>query len=238
MDPAEVAAALAHYRVNVLSGDRSQVVRIVYYVASLPADERQHICLTKIIYTSEPLTPSQRACIGRVLGPGVVIGSMLGNSEAGLSARSAHPSRQQQTKQHRHRHQDRVSSSISSSTGRRRRIPAPAAAVPEAERGYLCVLRLRGRDRRFSFKCAGSYFEFDRLTAFLRDPKWVVLQWQVVLTTAGETSPELALGIRLLLHSSSTSPSSSSAAASHHHQQGAPKNRAGPRPRDLLRRPK
>ncbi|AEO56071.1 hypothetical protein MYCTH_2300559 [Thermothelomyces thermophilus ATCC 42464] len=289
MEPAEVAAALAHYRVNVLTGDGSQVVRIVRHIASLPADERHRIRLTKIIYTSEPLTPSQRAYIADVLGPGVAIGSMLGSSEAGpwavgplrapLEATAEEAEQKQQ-------HEDAsaaadagatdfvfdtrtmvieildpssLSSSSSSTTtttaaasasaseanrtsqqpvpvpvpepvpegtpgivvqtslqrlknplvryvsgdvGSRHPLPASlAAVVPEGEREHMRVLRLRGRDRRFSFKWYGAYFEFDRLAAFLRAPEWGILQWQVVLASVEASSPEVALEIRLLLPS-------------------------------------
>ncbi|KAL2190917.1 hypothetical protein L209DRAFT_24694 [Thermothelomyces heterothallicus CBS 203.75] len=277
MEPAEVAAALAHYRVNVLSGDGSQVVRIVRHIASLPADERHRIRLTKILYTSEPLTPSQRAYIADVLGPGVAIGSILGSSEAGpwavgpLRAPLAATAEEAEQKQ---QHEDAsaaadagatdfvfdtrtmvieildpssLSSSSSSSSSEtngagQQPVPVPepvpegtagivvqtslqrlknplvryvsgdvgslhplppslAAVVPEGEREHMRVLRLRGRDRRFSFKWYGSYFEFDRLAAFLRAPEWGILQWQVILATVEASSPEVALEIRLLLPS-------------------------------------
>ncbi|KAL2159648.1 hypothetical protein VTH06DRAFT_2217 [Thermothelomyces fergusii] len=281
MEQAEVAAALAHYRVNVLSGDGNQVVRIVRHIASLPADERQRIRLNKILYTSEPLTQSQRAFIADVLGPGVAIGSMLASTEAGpwavsplrppleptvgeegeaeaASASGEQQQQQEQQQQRRRRRQNGDSTAdfvfdtrtivieildlSSSETGQP--VPVPegtpgivvqtslqrlrnplvryvsgdvgslhplppslAAIVPESEREYLRVLRLRGRDRRFSFKWGGSYFEFDVLAAFLRDPKWGVLQWQVILTTP-EGSPEIAIEIRLLLPPAPARPES------------------------------
>lgn len=68
--------------------------------------------------------------------------------------------------------------------------------LPEAERRRLRVLRLRGRDRRFSFKWAGEYFEFDKIGALMDEAQCGILQWQVVLDKA-EGSEESALEVRL-----------------------------------------
>jgi phenylacetate-coenzyme A ligase PaaK-like adenylate-forming protein len=77
---------------------------------------------------------------------------------------------------------------------------AAAAAIPASEREYLRVLRLHGRDRRFSFKWYGMYIEFDKLAVFMQAEEWGILQWQVVLASL-DSSPELALEVRVLLPS-------------------------------------
>jgi phenylacetate-coenzyme A ligase PaaK-like adenylate-forming protein len=62
---------------------------------------------------------------------------------------------------------------------------------------YLRVLRLQGRDHRFSFPWDGDYIEFDGLAAILDEPGHAVLQWQVVLDKM-ETAAEAAVEVRLL----------------------------------------
>lgn len=241
MDTAEVARALAHYRVNVISGDGSQVIRVVRHIATLPAEERERIKLDKIIYTSEPLTPAQRAYIASVLGP-VSICSLLGSSEAGpwaladprltgepdvpgandfvfdtrtmlieVLAPSAlggdgaaggeplpegSPGIIVQTSLQRLRNP--LVRYVSGDIGSLHPLPAAAGAViPKDELKHLRVLRLHGRDARFSFKWYGSYFEFDRLVSFMQAEEWGILQWQVVLATL-ESSPQLTLEVRVL----------------------------------------
>ncbi|KAF4994689.1 hypothetical protein FDECE_13045 [Fusarium decemcellulare] len=78
--------------------------------------------------------------------------------------------------------------------------PLPAemcAQIPKDEQKFFQVLRLQGRDRRFSFDWDGNYFEFNRLNQFMADPKMGILQWQVILSKL-EESLEAALEIRLL----------------------------------------
>ncbi|EWC46255.1 hypothetical protein DRE_04426 [Drechslerella stenobrocha 248] len=53
--------------------------------------------------------------------------------------------------------------------------------VPECEAQHFRILRLYGRDRRFSFEWAGEYFEFPKIKALLQSPGWGILQWQVVI---------------------------------------------------------
>lgn len=80
-------------------------------------------------------------------------------------------------------------------------LPAPEralAAVPEADRPYLRVLRLHGRDRRFSFSWSGEYYDFAKLTKLMNDESSGVLQWQVILDKM-EASTEAFLKVRLLL---------------------------------------
>lgn len=71
------------------------------------------------------------------------------------------------------------------------------AVVPESERQYLRVLRMQGRDRRFSFKWDGAYFEFEKLKALLQAEECGILQWQVLLGQL-DSSPQATLEVRLL----------------------------------------
>ncbi|KAJ0161858.1 hypothetical protein CTA2_5480 [Colletotrichum tanaceti] len=73
-----------------------------------------------------------------------------------------------------------------------------AAALPARERRHMYVLRLYGRDRRFSFEWGGEYYEFRNLAALMNDARLGVLQWQVVLDRADGGSEEAWLEVRLL----------------------------------------
>lgn len=74
------------------------------------------------------------------------------------------------------------------------------AMVPEADWEHLKVLRLQGRDRRFSFDWDGSYLQFEDLTALMNSEECGVLQWQVILDKM-EDNPASSLEIRLLCSS-------------------------------------
>ncbi|KPM41727.1 hypothetical protein AK830_g4832 [Neonectria ditissima] len=69
--------------------------------------------------------------------------------------------------------------------------------VPSSYWPYLRILRLRGRDRRFSFEWDGEYFEFQSLASLLNKPECGLLQWQVLLDKM-EPSQEASLEVRLL----------------------------------------
>ncbi|KAF1919050.1 hypothetical protein BDU57DRAFT_554412 [Ampelomyces quisqualis] len=71
------------------------------------------------------------------------------------------------------------------------------AHVPEADRTYLKILRLQGRDTRFSFTWNGEYIEYSLVDALMNDPQFGVLQWQVILDTT-EHREETLLEVRLL----------------------------------------
>ncbi|KAJ5271623.1 hypothetical protein N7524_004892 [Penicillium chrysogenum] len=75
-----------------------------------------------------------------------------------------------------------------------------SAVIPKADREHLRVLRMRGRDHRFSFKWYGSYFEFDNVDALMRTKELGILQWQIILDKL-ETTPQSTLEIRLLKRS-------------------------------------
>lgn len=242
MTPAEVVRALAHYHVNVLTGDGSQVVQVVHHISKLPAEERKKIKLSKVIYTSEPLTEMQCSHITATLGP-VKICSIWGSAEAGpcalshpdltvqdrpagtmdfifdtrqviieilppsaaeggasASSRKPLPDGEEgiivQTSLQRHRNP--LVRYITGDIGSLHPLPERARAViPESEWEHLRVLRLRGRDRRFSFKWFAMYFEFEKIVSLMQGEKTGILQWQLILATL-ESSAEIMLEIRLL----------------------------------------
>lgn len=74
--------------------------------------------------------------------------------------------------------------------------PASNLILPE-DRKHLRVLRMQGRDRRFSFKWFAMYTEFDNLKSLMQQEELGILQWQVILGQL-ETSPQKTLEIRLL----------------------------------------
>lgn len=72
-----------------------------------------------------------------------------------------------------------------------------SAIIPEADREYLRVLRMHGRDHRFSFKWYGAYFEFENIETFMQMEEYGILQWQILLGRL-ESSPQSTLEVRLL----------------------------------------
>ncbi|KAJ5641482.1 hypothetical protein N7490_005482 [Penicillium lividum] len=78
--------------------------------------------------------------------------------------------------------------------------PMPEAAIgaiPDAEWPHFRVLRLMGRDRRFSFKWYGEHFEFQNITSLMQTANLGILQWQVILDCLDST-PQATLEVRLL----------------------------------------
>lgn len=69
--------------------------------------------------------------------------------------------------------------------------------IPEAHRPYMRVLRLQGRDGRFSFSWEGYDFEFENVRAFMAEPDLGVLQWQIIMDKM-EPSKETSLEVRVL----------------------------------------
>jgi len=69
--------------------------------------------------------------------------------------------------------------------------------IPQDDLSYFRILRLQGRDRRFSFTWDDSDTSFDILATLLSEDKYGVLQWQVILSKM-EPSLEILLEIRLL----------------------------------------
>ncbi|KAH8885487.1 hypothetical protein GQ53DRAFT_877399 [Thozetella sp. PMI_491] len=84
--------------------------------------------------------------------------------------------------------------------------PLPQSArflIPEVDWPFLRVLRLYGRDRRFSFEWDGDYLEFHGLQSLMNNPEYGVLEWQVLLDKM-ESSSESLLEVRLLFSSGTT----------------------------------
>ncbi|KZL79205.1 coenzyme f390 synthetase [Colletotrichum incanum] len=71
------------------------------------------------------------------------------------------------------------------------------AMLPEQERQHMHMLRLYGRDRRFSFEWGGEYYEFRNLITLMDDVRLGILQWQVILEKS-RVSEEALLEVRLL----------------------------------------
>ncbi|KAJ5971873.1 uncharacterized protein N7479_001791 [Penicillium vulpinum] len=242
MPPVDVAKSLADYHVNILTGDGSQVVQTVYHISLMAPEDRNRICLEKIVYTSEPLTGPQRAFIKTILGDVKII-SVMGSAEAGPWAISSPDLTGEQSVTSNSTDfiidmrnvlveivspsaVDGVSSSestvlpegeqglivqtslqrlrnplvryITGDIGSIHPLPdAACAVIPEADREHLRVLRMRGRDHRFSFKWYASYFEFERIDALMREEDCGILQWQIILDRL-ESTPQATLEIRLL----------------------------------------
>ncbi|KAJ6787657.1 hypothetical protein PWT90_09708 [Aphanocladium album] len=64
--------------------------------------------------------------------------------------------------------------------------------LAEDDRPYIRVLRLEGRDRRFSFDWEGEYIEFSNLAEIVEDPNYGILQWQAII----QNKPEDKEGLR------------------------------------------
>lgn len=77
-------------------------------------------------------------------------------------------------------------------------LPASTASfIPDSERRHLLMLRMRGRDCRFSVKWHGVYIEFENLRKFMQTAEYAIAQWQVILDRLPD-SPQVTLEVRLL----------------------------------------
>ncbi|KAF2968959.1 hypothetical protein GQX73_g4599 [Xylaria multiplex] len=221
MPAAEACTLLAKYHVNVLTGDSSQVIQLVHHISTLSPEERDQIKLDKIIYTSEVLTPAQRAYIRQVLGP-IKICSMFASAESGpwtasnpdmtgnatlagstdfiFDTRATPlPDGEQgmvvQTSLARLRNP--LVRYVTGDVGSLHPLPDHARArLSESDWRHFRVLRLVGRDRRFSFDWDGEYIDFEDLAALI-NAESAILQWQVILGTM-EPSRESSLEVRVL----------------------------------------
>ncbi|KAI0390013.1 hypothetical protein F5Y17DRAFT_88996 [Xylariaceae sp. FL0594] len=247
---AQIIALLTKYHVNVLTGDSSQVIKIIHHISTLSKEERGTIGIDKIIYTSEMLTPVQRAFIRSVLGQ-VKICSLFASAEAGpwcasnpdlmgdnssdtgetwadfifdtrttlieifpttcesgdRLTRDPLPEGEQgmvvQTSLTRLRNP--LVRYVTGDIGSLHPLPEHARVLlsksSESEMETDCwrhlrVLRLAGRDRRFSFDWDGEYLEFEGLAAVM-NAEASILQWQVILATMPQ-STESSLEVRIL----------------------------------------
>ncbi|TGJ80958.1 hypothetical protein E0Z10_g7802 [Xylaria hypoxylon] len=239
MSATEVSTLFAKYHVNVLTGDSSQIIQFVHHISTLAPEERDQIKLDKIIYTSEVLTPAQRAYIGHILGQ-IRICSMFASAEGGPWAASNSditengplagsvdfifdtratligifpsactqddssvpnplPDGKQgmvvQTSLTRLRNP--LVRYLTGDVGSLHPLPDHARTLlSESDWHRFRILRLAGRDRRFSFEWDGEYIDFEDLTS-LMNAECAILQWQVILGTMGP-SQESSLEVRVL----------------------------------------
>lgn len=224
MPHSDVVTLFVEHHINVLSGDSGQILQFALHVSSLPSTIRDSIRITKILYTSEPLTYSQRAYLASIFGP-ILICSAFASAESGpwavmnlavtgdtaddaadfifdtrdiiievlpLSAGSG-DAESDQDKHHLpdgevgvitltslQRLRNPLVRYISGDLGSLHPLPANDRLPPDGAQ-HLKVIRLRGRDQRWSFKWQGEYFEFEFLRQLLQREDWGVLQWQIVL---------------------------------------------------------
>lgn len=88
---------------------------------------------------------------------------------------------------------------ISGDIGSLHPIPKDAAFPTGLEsREYLKVLRLHGRDQRFSFSWQGSYFELSELSRLMQQPDWGILQWQIIIEDDHEWKGSDCLELRMM----------------------------------------
>ncbi|KAL8949751.1 MAG: hypothetical protein Q9222_004167 [Ikaeria aurantiellina] len=88
---------------------------------------------------------------------------------------------------------------VSGDVGAVESLPSPISVQFPADMvEHLKILRLHGRDKRFSFKWLGDYYEFENLDKVMQSPEWGVLQWQIILTSDLHMQASDRLEVRLL----------------------------------------
>ncbi|KAL6712900.1 hypothetical protein ACLMJK_009455 [Lecanora helva] len=68
-------------------------------------------------------------------------------------------------------------------------------------REHVKVLRLHGRDKRFSFKWLGDYYEFESLDQVMATEDWGILQWQIIIQQGKDWEGSDSLELRLMRRS-------------------------------------
>lgn len=223
MPHAEVARLVSGFRINVISGDSSQIVQFALYVSTLPDTQRKAIRISKIIYTSEPLVRPQRAYLTSVFGGDVLICSVLGSAEAGPWAvvnpavtgngddddaadfifdtrdiivevlpqtvgedpagNGIEPLQDGEVgvlaTTSLQRLRNPLIRYLTGDVGSLHSLPKTDLIDPE-EAQYFRVLRVQGRDKRFSFNWQGEYFEFKNIRDLIQSEEFFVLQWQII----------------------------------------------------------
>lgn len=92
---------------------------------------------------------------------------------------------------------------VSGDVGSLHSLPPEVASRFDPElRSYLRLLRLYGRDQRFSFKWLSDYYEVDKLNHVMQTPEWGILQWQVILADDQKMEGSDSFELRLLRRSS------------------------------------
>lgn len=239
----DVVKCLAEYRVNVLSGDASQILNFAHYFSSLSLETRQSIKITKIIYTSESLLRSQREYIMSVFGA-VRLCSVLASAESGPWAvmdisltgeptddtadfifdtrtmiveilEPSEPDAKCDSKQGAsepaaegtlgaialtslQRLRNPLVRYVTGDLGSLHQLPFLAQEkIPGNVAPHLRVLRLHGRDQRFSFEWQAGYFDFQMIHCFMQNAELGILQWQIVLKS-GDRRLGHRLEVRIL----------------------------------------
>ncbi|KAL2827457.1 hypothetical protein BJY01DRAFT_255697 [Aspergillus pseudoustus] len=227
MEPGKVSEILAHYHANVLAGDSSQIVQVVHYISTIPSKQREEIRLDKVIYISDALTEAQEAHIVSVLDPVKILSILGSAEAGPFAISNPELTGEQPPKGSRDfvsdtramviEIHDRSGNSVQTSLQRLHNplvryitgdigslhpIIPPAgnsvcASIPGTELHHFRILRLAGRDRRFSFKWFGEYFEFQHISAPMHRAGSGVLQWQIILDRLA-SSPQGTLEVRVL----------------------------------------
>ena len=92
---------------------------------------------------------------------------------------------------------------ISGDIGSVHALPASASSQLEPDMlAHFKVLRLYGRDQRFSFKWLGEYYDFEELNRSMQQEKLGILQWQIILRNDDEWEGSDCCELRLLRRSS------------------------------------
>ncbi|KAJ9215857.1 hypothetical protein DTO166G4_2401 [Paecilomyces variotii] len=82
MEQGQIVQTIIQYRVNAISGDAGQITQLARYVSTLTEEKRKQLAIDKALYTSEPMTPSQRRFLKSVF-PNIAVSSVIGSAEAG-----------------------------------------------------------------------------------------------------------------------------------------------------------
>lgn len=238
MPHAEVARLVSGFRINVISGDSSQILQFALHVSTLSEIERKSIHINKVLYTSEPLVRSQRAFLNSVFGGDVLVGSMFGSAEGGPwavmnpavtgyrhdddaadfifdtrdiivealprtvgeeSAGSTEPLQDGEVgvlaTTSLQRLRNPLIRYLTGDVGSLHPMPKTDLIDPE-EAQHFKVLRMQGRDKRFSLNWQGEYFDFKVIRDLIQSDEFSVLQWQIIRS---ETSTHTHhLQVRLL----------------------------------------
>ena len=88
---------------------------------------------------------------------------------------------------------------ISGDIGSVRPLPKLADARIDLDvRRHMKVLRLYGRDQRFSFEWLGDYYEFEKMSRVMQTEGWGILQWQIIIEHGTEWEGSDSLELRLM----------------------------------------
>ena len=88
---------------------------------------------------------------------------------------------------------------VSGDVGSVHPLPHLAKSLIDADlHEHLKILRLYGRDQRFSFKWLGESYEFGKLDQMMQTEGWGVLQWQIIIENGKDWEGSDTLELRLM----------------------------------------